>query len=287
MVGIYKIVSPSGKVYVGLSRDIEKRFGQYKRHECNKQRKVFNSIKKYGADKHEFSTIHELPIDVTDDVLGSYEAFYLDAYISSGHEMLNIKGGGYYGKMAEETKRLIGENSKIHMIGKTPPNKGMTFEEFYGIERAAELKNKMSKSAMGKKISKEALIKRSEFFKKNPHPNKGRKWDEAHCKKLSEAHIGKPNLSKGSKRTEETKNKMRVAKQMYFKKHNGKRPYKIEHPKGEKHHGSKLTECQVIEIYKSNEVMLRLAKKYGVNHKTISNIKSGKNWSHITKQLVA
>jgi len=34
MIGIYKITSPSNKVYIGQSINIEKRFKSYKRYDC-------------------------------------------------------------------------------------------------------------------------------------------------------------------------------------------------------------------------------------------------------------
>ena len=54
MVGIYKITSPSNKVYIGQSIDIEKRFSYYKRLSCKQQSKVYNSILKYGYENHVF-----------------------------------------------------------------------------------------------------------------------------------------------------------------------------------------------------------------------------------------
>ena len=53
MIGIYKIISPSGKIYIGQSRNIDKRFQQYKRLNCAKQPRLYNSFIKYGIDKQE------------------------------------------------------------------------------------------------------------------------------------------------------------------------------------------------------------------------------------------
>lgn len=55
--------------------------------------------------------------------------------------------------------------------------------------------------------------------------------------------------------------------------------------KGEKNPSSKLTEEKVLEIvsllqdFNNKEI----AKMYGLNHGTISNIRLGKSWSHLTK----
>lgn len=57
MIGIYKITSPLGKVYVGSSKEIERRFIRYKRLQCKKQSKLYNSLIKYGVENHIFDII--------------------------------------------------------------------------------------------------------------------------------------------------------------------------------------------------------------------------------------
>lgn len=52
MIGIYKITNPNGKIYIGQSTNIDKRFYRYKRLECKGQIKLYNSLKKYGWDAH-------------------------------------------------------------------------------------------------------------------------------------------------------------------------------------------------------------------------------------------
>lgn len=65
MIGIYKITSPSGKIYIGQSINIERRFGEYKRlQERTAGRKIMNSLKKYGPENHIFEVVEECEIDV-------------------------------------------------------------------------------------------------------------------------------------------------------------------------------------------------------------------------------
>jgi hypothetical protein len=52
-------------------------------------------------------------------------------------------------------------------------------------------------------------------------------------------------------------------------------------PNGEKHHNSKLTETQVLEIRKSNLLQKELTKLYNVKQPLISAIINGKKWKHI------
>ena len=54
MIGIYKITSPTNKIYIGQSIDIENRFTKYKSLDCKNQVRLYNSLKKYGFDKHKF-----------------------------------------------------------------------------------------------------------------------------------------------------------------------------------------------------------------------------------------
>ena len=58
--GIYKITSPSGKIYIGQSVNIERRFAEYRRNGgAKKQRRLAASFAKYGTDAHEFSIVTE------------------------------------------------------------------------------------------------------------------------------------------------------------------------------------------------------------------------------------
>ena len=56
--GVYKITSPSNKVYIGSSIDINDRFKQYKRlYNCKPQVKLYNSLNKYGVENHIFEIL--------------------------------------------------------------------------------------------------------------------------------------------------------------------------------------------------------------------------------------
>jgi len=49
---VYKITSPSGKIYIGITSNIIKRFCFYRNNFDEKQTIIYNSIKKYGWDAH-------------------------------------------------------------------------------------------------------------------------------------------------------------------------------------------------------------------------------------------
>ena len=57
--------------------------------------------------------------------------------------------------------------------------------------------------------------------------------------------------------------------------------------RGERHPLSRLTNAQVLEIYKSKGRHVDLAKLYGVRPMVIGNIRNGKTWSHLTSRIEA
>jgi len=78
MIGIYKITNPKGKVYIGQSIHIEKRFKTYKNFGSNtsKQIKLYRSFKKYGFINHKFETLIECNLDE----LNELERYYQDLF---------------------------------------------------------------------------------------------------------------------------------------------------------------------------------------------------------------
>ena len=118
--GIYKITSPSGKIYIGESENIPNRIYYYKIVSCKKQRRLYNSIKKYGWENHIFEIIEECDFD---DLL-CRERYWQDFYDVLGINGLNCKlttCGELKGVMSEETRNIISvKNSgdKNGMYGK-------------------------------------------------------------------------------------------------------------------------------------------------------------------------
>ena len=72
MIGVYKITSPKGLVYIGSSKDIDTRWKWYKKLRCSSQTKLCNSLKKYGVDNHIFEVIEECNVEI----LLKQELFY-------------------------------------------------------------------------------------------------------------------------------------------------------------------------------------------------------------------
>jgi group I intron endonuclease len=86
MTGIYKITNPKGKVYIGQSIDINRRFNEYKKLLCNQSKKLYNSLKKYNPESHKFEILEECNVVE----LNSKEEYYILKY-NSHIDGLNIK----------------------------------------------------------------------------------------------------------------------------------------------------------------------------------------------------
>lgn len=74
--GIYKITSPSDKIYIGQSKDITKRYKTYRKYNEPKQRRLYYSVLKYGWENHKFEIIEECSIEL----LNKRERYWQDYY---------------------------------------------------------------------------------------------------------------------------------------------------------------------------------------------------------------
>jgi hypothetical protein len=52
-------------------------------------------------------------------------------------------------------------------------------------------------------------------------------------------------------------------------------------PRGSAHHGSKLTEEDVLLIRASSEKSVRLSEKFGITEAAICSIRKGRTWRHL------
>lgn len=155
MTGIYKILSPSGRVYIGQSVDIKRRFREYKSRYSTYQTKLTRSFDKYGVNLHSFEVITECDIEE----LNNLERYYQDLY-NAMREGLNCKlttSKDRSGKLSDETKKKIGEKSKGRKFSdeyKENMSKIMTGRTF-----SDEWKQKLSEKAKIRKVLPETREK--------------------------------------------------------------------------------------------------------------------------------
>lgn len=126
MVGIYKITNPKGKIYIGQSIHINKRWDQYKYNITSQQTKLYNSLKKYGYKNHVFEIIEECSLESLNEKEIYWKKYYLNLVNNNWfrvlfHDLYDLGGGP---KSKETIKKM------------------KTFQS----NRTLEHKNKISKS---------------------------------------------------------------------------------------------------------------------------------------------
>lgn len=158
MIGIYKITSPTGKVYIGQSWNINKRFYKYKGSMCDKQPKLHASFTKHGTRSHLYDVICELPSDVMQQVLDDYERAYIGFYKDAEVNLLNIKDGGKGGRHSNETKSKISAAQK----GIRKANAG-SFKAGRKYIPSEKQKKSISEALKGKPLKEETKRKLSDI----------------------------------------------------------------------------------------------------------------------------
>jgi group I intron endonuclease len=148
--GIYKITSPSGKVYIGQSVDIKRRFTSYKTlNKSKRQVKLYNSFVKYGVNNHIFEIIDECLVDFLNEKERYWQEHYNVLESSKGLNLCLTSTKDKKHLPSDETKNKISESNK----GEKCFWYGKTFTE--------ETKSKMRESRKGYKHTQESLDKMS------------------------------------------------------------------------------------------------------------------------------
>lgn len=165
-IGIYKITSPTGKVYIGQTRNDYLRVKSYRSIQgCKKQRRLFYSLQKHGWDTHSFEMVHELPADVSDDVLSEYERLYWLCCKEAGFELLNLSIPGLAVRHSEESKQImskqrVGNKNRLGKKGTlnsqtrkrmSDSKKGVTFTDAHKVN--IRLSNPRRKGIIARGIS--------------------------------------------------------------------------------------------------------------------------------------
>ena len=123
--GIYKITSPSGKIYIGQAVNLRSRYLRYKNPNCTKQQvRLKNSFLKYGFENHQFDIIEYC----SEDELNCSERFWQDEFDVLGKDGLNCvlqECGEKRKEFSEEYRKdksikMSGEGN--HMYGRRGDN---------------------------------------------------------------------------------------------------------------------------------------------------------------------
>ena len=210
MIGIYKITNPTNKIYIGKSKDIEYRWKQYSYKKCTQQRKLYNSLQKYGVENHYFEVIEECD----ENLLNEREIYWIKEY-TSVESGLNLSYGGEGGNHSLETINLIKLNKSKQITQyslegnfiKEWPSVTTAIAETNILAIPGCLKNKI-KQAGGFIWKYKGDINFD--FNLSKHASKGTKWkDDRKFRKFKENH---GEWNKGRKHPPEEIRKMKIKK---------------------------------------------------------------------------
>ena len=166
---VYKITSPTGRVYVGKTTRINDRISYYRNNNKGGQKILDSSIKKYGWDQHIFEIIDEAPVDQLNELEIKYIKEFNTFHYDNPNGMNLTRGGeGTLGrkhskktidlmiakrtgtKRSEATKKLMSDLKK----GKAPAS------AFYvRTEKHLEI---LRQNNLGRVVPEEEIIKRKQ-----------------------------------------------------------------------------------------------------------------------------
>lgn len=169
MIGIYKITNPNGKIYIGQSVNIKKRFNNY-RWLCNSRNQIIlnRSFKKYGIENHNFEIIEECLIEN----LNERERYWQEYYSVISSQNLNCKLTSTdfkKGMVSELTKKKISMGNKGKKRSETHINilKSNWLGRKHSKESIDKMKKNNARANLGKKFSLETRMKISKNNKKH------------------------------------------------------------------------------------------------------------------------
>jgi group I intron endonuclease len=152
---IYKITNTiNEKIYIGFTNNFERRIVEHTRNSRKLNSHLYYAIKKYGIDKFTFEIIYQsLEGDYLKNAMETYFINLYDSY-HSGYNM-TLGGDGTLGRLwTDKQKQMISIRNK----GQLSNNKGKTYIELYGEEKALEKINKLKKTWIYKESLKPMKI---------------------------------------------------------------------------------------------------------------------------------
>jgi group I intron endonuclease len=184
---IYKITSPTGRIYIGQTKCTKKRFYSYSKNQCKSQKRLYRSFNKYGFENHIIEIIEECDSLMSNE----RERYWQEYYDVIGENGLNCL------LTSTSDLPLIFKKDILERINKSKyGNKNMLGKKhseqtkkklsliFKGCKHTEETKQKISKAQLGRKLSEETI-------KKIILANTGRIASEETKKKISEALTGR------------------------------------------------------------------------------------------------
>lgn len=133
---IYRLTSPSGKVYIGQTKNLSERLSSYRNYKCKAQKKLYTSLVKYGFDQHDLYIIHRFPYSVNQNIIDNYEIYSIEMHKMIGLELLNITAGGvgFKGMKPSAKNRLSilkATQGEAHKLSKLNSEQVIEIRRFY------------------------------------------------------------------------------------------------------------------------------------------------------------
>jgi group I intron endonuclease len=161
--GIYKITSPTGKIYVGQSINIKKRFNVYKSLACSGQNRLYNSFLKHGVDNHVFEILEYCGAAV----INERERHYQEKF-----NVIDRKLGLNCCLTRTDKKKYVFSEESIQKMSawqkgvpKSKEHKRKLSEAKIGKKQTLEHRLKGAQARVGSKRTKEQRIRISESLK--------------------------------------------------------------------------------------------------------------------------
>ena len=157
--GIYKIINPKGKIYIGQSTNIHNRFNQYRKLWCKDQPLLYNSLIKYGIKNHKYTIIIECNLSKLNDL----ERFYIEKYKTFNRDYgLNLTNGGtdYFKHSTEVREKMsIAQKGNKKTLGRKQSKEEIKKRilKLTGQKRTPEQRKRISNGLKGRKLSKQHL----------------------------------------------------------------------------------------------------------------------------------
>jgi group I intron endonuclease len=160
IIGIYKITNPKGKIYIGQTINWKERQKSYKCHHVKGQRKLYNSLIKYGWENHIKEIIEECSLNQLNEKERYWQEYFnvlengLNCRLTktddkSGYMSIDscIKKSQSLKAYWEKNPRKISEEHMLKMI-----------EGRKGLTRSIETKEKMKNKKIGTSYRKKTII---------------------------------------------------------------------------------------------------------------------------------
>jgi group I intron endonuclease len=185
---IYKITSPTGKVYIGSTINYRNRFSKYKALSCTAQTKLYSSFCKHGFGTHSFEILFICGSDIMFEMEFYFGLLYNVLSRDKGMNIQLPKITDKFQSMSQESR----DKKKAFMTGRKWTE--ATRAKRVGIKASPETRRKLSESHKGHKPAPESIAK-------GVAKRVGYKRPPEYCKWLSESQKGKkmhPNSHAGA-----------------------------------------------------------------------------------------